>query len=62
MAHVLGLLFGHHTIRVPVSSNRYVCRRGGFDCGVAGPPAPPPSTLPHPPTIVSRGAVRRLHR
>ena len=59
MAHVLCLLFGHQKTLVPLSSNRYVCRRCGFDFGVEGPPAP---TLTVPPTVVSRGAARRLHR
>ena len=62
MAHIRCLLFGHQKIRVPLSSNRYGCRRCGFDFGVEGPPAPAPTGLPLPPRIVNRGAARRLHR
>jgi hypothetical protein len=62
MAHLRCLLFGHQKTLVPLSSNRYICRRCGFDFGVEGPPAPVrpgPSRLP---TSVKRGAGRRLHR
>jgi hypothetical protein len=62
MAHLLCLLFGHHKTLVPLSSNRYVCRRCGFDFGVEGPPVPAPTVRPLPPTTVKRGAARRLHR
>jgi hypothetical protein len=59
MAHLLCRLFGHQKTLVPLSSNRYVCRRCGFDFGVEGPQAAGP---PLPPTPVKRGAARRLHR
>ena len=45
MAHLLCLLFGHQKTLVPLSSNRYVCRRCGFDFGVEGPPVPAPRAL-----------------
>jgi hypothetical protein len=59
MTHVLCLLFGHKKTLVPLSSNRYYCRRCGLDFGVAGEstPAPPP-----PPPTLNRGVARRLHR
>jgi hypothetical protein len=58
MAHLLCLLFGHKKTLVPLSSNRYYCRRCGFDFGVEGEPAlirtsPPP---------VKWGVARWLHR
>jgi hypothetical protein len=58
MANLLCLLVGHKKTLVPLSSNRYYCRRCGFDFGVEGEPAliatsPPP---------VKRGVARRLHR
>jgi hypothetical protein len=62
MAHLLCRLFGHHKTLVPLSSNRYVCRRCGFDFGVEGPHAPAPTVRPLPPTSVKQGAARRLDR
>jgi hypothetical protein len=62
MAHLLCLLFGHHKSLVPLSSNRYVCRRCGFDFGVEGPPAPASAGPPPLPPTMKRGAARRLHR
>ena len=66
MAHLRCLLFGHQKMLVPLSSNRYVCRRCGFDYGVEmqveGPQARPPAGPPLPPPTVKRGAARRLHR
>jgi Prophage protein (DUF1660) len=62
MAHLLCLLFGHQKTLVPLSSNRYVCRRCGFDFGVEGPPASALTGPPRTPTDAKRGAGRRLHR
>ena len=62
MAHLLCLLFGHQKTLVPLSSNRYVCRRCGFDFGVEESPASIPTGPLRPPTRVQRGAARRLHR
>jgi hypothetical protein len=62
MAQLLCRLFGHQKIRVPFSSNRYVCRRCGFDFGVEGPPVSAPAVRPLPPPTGKRGAARRLHR
>ena len=62
MAHLLCLLFGHQKTLVPLSSNRYVCRRCGFDFGVEGPQAPASTLPPRLPTPMKRGAARRLHR
>jgi hypothetical protein len=62
MAHLLCLLFGHQKILVPLSSNRYVCRRCGWDFGVEGSQVPAPTVRPLPRTTVKRGAARRLHR
>jgi hypothetical protein len=62
MAHLLCLLFGHHKTRVPFSSNRYVCRRCGFDFGVEGSPVLALTVRPLPLTTLKRGAARRLHR
>jgi hypothetical protein len=59
MAHLLCLLFGHKKTLVPLSSNRYYCRRCGLDFGVDGEPTPAPTM---PPASVKRGAARRLHR
>jgi hypothetical protein len=59
MAHLLCLLFGHKKTLVPLSSNRYYCRRCGLDFGVVGEPTPAPMM---PPTSVKRGVARRLHR
>ena len=54
MAHLLCLLFGHQKTLVPLSSNRYVCRRCGFEFGVEVPQAPAPTGPPHPPPTVKR--------
>ena len=62
MANLRCLLFGHQKTLVPLSSNRYTCRRCGFDFGVEGPQAPAPTVPPLPPSTVKRGAARRLHR
>ena len=62
MAHLLCRLFGHQKMLVPLSSNRYVCRRCGFDFGVEGPPVPAQTVLRRPPPAVKRGAAPRLHR
>jgi hypothetical protein len=62
MANLRCLLFGHQKIRVPLSSNRSVCRRCGFDFGVEVPQAPAPTDLPLPPATANRGAAIRLHR
>jgi hypothetical protein len=62
MTHLLCLLFGHQKTLVPLSSNRYICRRCGFDFGVEGPQAPAPPGPPRLPTSVKRGAGHRLHR
>jgi hypothetical protein len=59
MAHLLCLLFGHKKTRVPLSSNRYYCRRCGLDFGVEGEPTPAPMM---PPASIKRGVARRLHR
>jgi hypothetical protein len=57
MAHLLCLLFGHQKRLVPLSSNRYVCRRCGFDFGVIVDTP----TAPVVPPLPKRGAARRLH-
>ena len=62
MAHLLCQLFGHKKTLVPLSSNRYYCRRCGLDFDVEGEPAPAPTITPRPPTTVKRGVTRRLHR
>jgi hypothetical protein len=62
MAHLLCLLFAHQKTLVPLSSNRYICRRCGFDFGVEGPQAPASTGPPRPPPTGKRGAARRLHR
>jgi hypothetical protein len=62
MASLRCLLFGHQKTLVPLSSNRYVCRRCGFDFGVEGAPGPAPRLRPLPPPTGKRGAARRLHR
>ena len=62
MAQLLCQLFGHKKTLVPLSSNRYYCRRCGFDFGVEGEPALAPTIPPRPPTTVKRGVARRLHR
>src|SRR4051812_24337167 len=62
MANLLCLLLGHQKKLVPLSSNRYCCRRCGFDFGVEVQQAPAPTVPPPPPTTVKRGAARRLHR
>jgi hypothetical protein len=62
MAHLLCQLFGHKKTLVPLSSNRYYCRRCGLDFNVEGEPAPAPTIPPRPPTTVKRGVARRLHR
>jgi hypothetical protein len=59
MAHLLCLLFGHKKTLVPLSSNRYYCRRCGLDFGVDGEPTAAPMM---PPASVKQGAARRLHR
>ena len=59
MAHLLCQLFGYKKTLVPLSSNRYYCRRCGLDFGVEGEPAPA-QTIP--PTPAKRGVARRLHR
>jgi hypothetical protein len=59
MAHLLCLLFGHKETLVPLSSNRYCCRRCGFDFGVASEPT---QALAKPPASAKRGVARRLHR
>jgi hypothetical protein len=59
MAHLLCQLFGHKKTLVPLSSNRYYCRRCGFDFSVEGEPTPVPTI---PPTAAKRGVARRLHR
>ena len=61
MAHLLCLLFGHQKTRVPLSSNRYVCRRCGFDFGLEVRETPAPPGPSRPPRL-KRGAARRLHR
>jgi hypothetical protein len=63
MVHFLCLLFGHQKTRVPLSSNRYTCRRCGFDFGVEVQMAVPAPTGPlRPPQTGKHGAARRLHR
>jgi hypothetical protein len=66
MIHLLCQLFGHKKTLVPLSSNRYYCRRCGLDFGVdveqAPAPTPTPTLPPIPPTPVKRGVPRRLHR
>jgi hypothetical protein len=62
MAHLLCLLFGHKKTPVPLSSNRYYCRRCGLDFGVDEEQAPALTVPPIPPTTVKRGVARRLHR
>ena len=62
MPHLLCRLFGHQKTLVPLSSNRYVCRRCGFDFGMEASPVPAPMGAQQPPTTVKRGAARRLHR
>jgi len=62
MTHLLCQLFGHKKTRVPLSSNRYYCRRCGFDFGVDGKPTTAPMMPPIHPTPVKQGAARRLHR
>ena len=62
MAYLLCLLFGHQKTLVPLSSNRYACRRCGWDFGVEGPQAPVPTGPARAQTSAKRGAARRLHR
>lgn len=62
MANLLCLLFGHKKTLVPLSSNRFYCRRCGLDFDVDGEPAPTPTGPTGPPTTVKRGVARRLHR
>jgi hypothetical protein len=59
MTHLLCQLFGHRKTLVPLSSNRYYCRRCGLDFGVASEPT---QALAKPPASVKRGVARRLHR
>ena len=61
MAHLLCLLFGHKKTLVPLSSNRYYCRRCGLDFGVDVAQVPAATVSPLPPTTVKRGVARRLH-
>ena len=62
MANLRCLLFGHQKTLAPLSSNRYVCRRCGFDFSVEVPQAPAPTGPPPPLAMANRGAARRLHR
>jgi hypothetical protein len=47
MTHLICQLFGHKKTLVPLSSNRYYCRRCGFDFGVDGEPGPSPTIPPN---------------
>jgi hypothetical protein len=62
MTHFICQLFGHKKTLVPLSSNRYYCRRCGLDFGVDVEQAPAPTIQPIPPTPGKQGAARRLHR
>ena len=59
MANLLCLLFGHQKRLVPLSSNRYYCRRCGLDFGVAGEAA---TVRTMPPSSETRRGAGRLHR
>ena len=43
MTHLLCVLFGHKKTLVPLSSNRYFCRRCGLDLAWTGEQTPAPA-------------------